>query len=312
MLQAYPYQRLLKIAKYVLLLAISGFIFYKLIYAYKIDQLFREFSRNDHTTSLWFLFMAISLVWLNWGIESIKWKYLIEKFEKVSFWNSYKAVLSGVTLSIITPNQIGDIAGRIIHLQVLNKIKGSLIMVIGHTAQMLITCFFGIFALWFFWGQQYGIFLPLLSIVIMSLSIFVYLDLKRVFSKIETISWVRHFEKYLNVFASYTPGELLKVLFISFVRYLVFLAQYYFLLKFFDVQVEPFQAIICIMAIFCIQSVVPSFLLLELGLRGASALFVFNWVGIHSAGILLTAYSLWIINIMIPALFGMWFIYKVK
>ena len=95
-------------------------------------------------------------------------------------------------------------------------------------------------------------------------------------------------------------------------RYLVYLSQYYFLLQFFKVEIDLVPTIACIIGTFCVQSVVPSFLLLEIGLRGASALTFFTIFTNNQEGILLAAYSLWVINILLPALLGMYFIYKVK
>ncbi len=312
MIQLHQYQRLLKIAKFVLLLAVSLFIFYKIIFAYKIDERYSSFSKEDHVNSFWFLVLALVLVLVNWGLESLKWKFLIQKFEKLSFFLSFKAVLSGVCLSIITPNQIGDFAGRVIHLHVLNKIKGSLVTVIGHTAQVLITCFFGLFALWFLRAQELTFAIPVISVFLILFSTWVYLNLQFIYRKIKHFSWVHKIEKYLIVFESYSRLELFKVLLISCIRYIVFLLQYYLLVRFFDIQISPLQALACISATFCVQSVVPSFFLLELGLRGQSALWFFGMYSHNNQAILLAAYSLWIINMMIPALLGMWFIYKVK
>ncbi|MBC7382055.1 MAG: flippase-like domain-containing protein [Bacteroidia bacterium] len=311
------------------------FIFYKLVYRYKINSLFYEFSESDHTASLFYLVFALLLVFFNWGIESYKWQRLILKYEKLSFKSAFKAVLSGVSLSIITPNQIGDFAGRVIHLQVLNKIKGSLVTVIGHTAQVLVTCFFGLFAVWHLllrsdagilavhkinintglvnFDAGYGhYFIPVFFIFLSLLAVWLYLNLQYVYIYLRRFHWVIKFEKYIEVFGAYKSKELSIILFISFLRYLVFLLQYYLLLLFFDVHIQFLTAISCIVATFCIQSMVPSFFLLEIGLRGASALWFFGMFSTHTSGILMAAYSLWIINMMMPALLGMWFIYKVR
>ncbi len=336
MLQTHQYQKLIKAAKFAVLLVTSLFIIYKLVYRYKINKLFQQFSAGEQLNSYLFLIAALILVLLNWGLESVKWQKLINKYEPLTFSASYKAVLSGVCLSIITPNQIGDFAGRVIHLQILNKIKGSLVTVIGHTAQVLITCFFGLFALWNLviiiqnkgvqfteninWSIDlietaspfYTYFIPVLFILLMVLSTWIYLNMQTVYVYFKKFAWIVKLEKYVQVFEAYSPRELFVVLGISFVRYLVFLLQYYLLLVFFNVEIPPLYAVCCIIATFCVQSIVPSFFLLEIGLRGASALWFFGMFSNQTPGILMAAYSLWIINMMLPALLGMWFIYKVK
>jgi hypothetical protein len=311
--QTTQYQKAIKIAKNVLVLVLTVFIFYKLIYAYHINSLFQRFELKQQIGSIYWLLVASFLLIFNWGIEALKWKLLIQKYEPIDYKTAIKAILSGVTLSIITPNQIGDFAGRVIHLEVLNKIKGSLVAVIGHTAQVIITLFFGLFSLSFFSEQLpgYWYLLPL-GYGLIFLLILVYLNLSLVYSKINKLTWFVKFEQYVNVFGAYNRQELGLLLLLSFLRYTVFLTQYYLLLRFFKVDIDFFPALACIIATFCVQSVVPSFLLLEIGLRGATALMFFSLYSLNQEGILLAAYSLWIVNMLFPAILGMYFIYKVR
>jgi hypothetical protein len=311
--QTTQYQNAIKIAKIALVVVLTVFIFYKLIYTYHINTLFQRFELKQEVGAFYFLLITIFLVVFNWGVEALKWQLLIKKYEPIDYKTALKAILSGVTLSVITPNQIGDFAGRVIHLEVLNKIKGSLVAVIGHTAQVIVTLFFGLFSLLFFRDNLFGFwYLVPIGFVVLFLVIFVYLNLNFVYSKVRNLKLFVRFEQYVNVFGSYKRKELALLLLLSFLRYVVFLSQYYFLLVFFKVDIEPIPALSCIVATFCVQSVVPSFLLLEIGLRGATALMFFSLYSLNQEGILLAAYSLWIINMLFPAILGMYFIYKVR
>ncbi|MBP6303552.1 MAG: hypothetical protein KA501_09240, partial [Bacteroidia bacterium] len=51
--------------------------------------------------------------------------------------------------------------------------------------------------------------------------------------------------------------------------------------------------------------VVPSFTLSDLGIRGASALYFFSFFTNKHLAILLSAYGLWVINLIVPALLGL-------
>lgn len=294
-------------------MVLTGFVFYKLVYSYHINQLWARFEPNEGTGSSVFLMLACLGMFFNWGLEAIKWKMLIRKFEAVSSFTAVKAVLSGVTLSIITPNQIGDFAGRVIHLELLNKVRGSLITVIGHTAQVIITLVFGFISLSFFSIHYAGVWywIPVAAIIV-ALALWIYLNLARVYRWFDQFKWFIRFEKYADVFAAFQNKELLQILLLSFLRYLIFLFQYYALLLFFQVDIGLLPALACIIGTFCIQSVVPSFLILELGLRGASALAFFTLFSNNHDGILLAAYSLWMVNMLVPAILGMYFIYKAK
>ncbi len=299
-----------------------AFIVYKLFVAYKIDEKFSSFTFDFSIINIIFLFLAIVLVLANWGLETAKWHLLINQFEKLSYYNSLKAIFSGVTLSIITPNQIGDFAGRVIHLQTLNKIKGSLITIIGHTAQVIVTGIFGSYALLAFAAKlDYDIYLKwkviaLVILIIHVLVVIAFLNIHLLYRLFQTNKWIKKYEQYIQIFNAYTKSQLAKLLVLSMLRYIVFLTQYVLLLYFFGVHIGFLNAIIGVISIFCIQSIVPSFILLDIGLRGASALFIFgelsNYDKSIELGVLLSAYSLWIINMMIPALLGLYFILKQK
>jgi hypothetical protein len=296
------------------------FILYKLFVAYQIDKKVIQFHFNFSFQNSLFLFFAVLLLFANWGLETSKWFLLINQFEKTSYINSLKAVLSGVTLSIITPNQIGDFAGRVIHLHTLDKIKGSLITVISHTAQVLATIIFGMYALlaftakadfyvYIYWKQ-----IAFAFFVTHIFAIIGYIRLDLLYNILSRTRFFNKIEKYVIVFKSYSKTQLTKVLFFSIFRYIVFLTQYVLLLQFFGVNIGLLNCVIGVIAVFCIQSVVPSFFLLDIGVRGAAAIFVFeelsNFDKSIELGVLLSAYSLWIINMMIPALLGLIFIIK--
>lgn len=313
MFQTPTYQKVIKVAKPVLILVITLFVFFKLFYSYHINTLFTRFELNNTIGSWYYLAATIALLFFNWGIESYKWQLLINRFEPISFFTAVKAVLSGVTLSIITPNQIGDFAGRVIHLEVLNKIKGSLVTVIGHTAQVIVTLTFGLFSLRYFSDSIPAIkpWMPL-GYVLIPISILGYLKLDWVYKHVAHWPYLKKVEKYIEVFGQYSIGTLSQLLTLSFLRYAVFLCQYFLLIRFFHVQIDWLPALACIVATFCVQSVFPSFLLLEIGLRGVSALYFFSMFSAQHEGILLAAYSLWMINMLVPGILGMYFIYKVR
>ena len=89
------------------------------------------------------LVLIFLMMFLNWLIEAIKWKFLIAKIEKVSILTSLRAVFSGITVSVFTPNRIGEYGGRVFCLEKADRIQGVLITILGSMAQLLTTIFFG-------------------------------------------------------------------------------------------------------------------------------------------------------------------------
>jgi uncharacterized membrane protein YbhN (UPF0104 family) len=308
-----PYvKKIITVVKFALLPITFGFIFYKLFYAYDIDKLWHESTVVWDTQSMGLLFFTLLLMVFNWLLETLKWRLLVQKNENITFTEALQGVLSGVALNMITPNQLGDFVGRVIHLKKLDKVRGTLITVIGHTAQVIMTAAFGLCALtWFLLynqtiTEQQSNTAYLILLVLVILTIAAYLNMAWL-SKLKITAKIK---PYLDVFKLYKRSELVQILMVSFLRYIIFLSQYYCLLLLFRVDVTFAQGMACIIATLCAQSFVPSFILVEVGMRGASALWFFGMFTAVVTPVLLTAYSLWIINLMIPGLVGLVFIIK--
>ena len=95
---------------------------------------------NEH----WFIMIIVLIMmFLNWFLESLKWKFLISKIEKITIKRSIRAVFSGITVSAFTPNRVGEYGGRVFCLDTADRIQAVLITVIGSMAQLLTTIFFG-------------------------------------------------------------------------------------------------------------------------------------------------------------------------
>src|SRR5690349_8056149 len=58
-----------------------------------------------NTDRIWIVFFVLVLMLVNWGIETIKWKLAVQRVQKVNFITAFKAVLSGVSFSVSTPNR---------------------------------------------------------------------------------------------------------------------------------------------------------------------------------------------------------------
>ena len=54
---------------------------------------------------IFFLFGAVLLIPVNWGLEALKWKTAIKSTYPISFINAFKAVLSGISISVTMPNR---------------------------------------------------------------------------------------------------------------------------------------------------------------------------------------------------------------
>ena len=97
---------------------------------------------------------------------------------------------------------------------------------------------------------------------------------------------------------------LLKVLGFSSTRYVVFSLQYWFLMNVFGLDLSFSIACTIIPIIFLVQTIVPSIAVAELGIRGNVALYLLTPFAENAIGIIAATFSLWLINLIIPAVIG--------
>ena len=120
------------------------------------------------------------------------------------------------------------------------------------------------------------------------------------------------FSYFIQKLEDFGWKELLKVLLVSFVRYLVFVTQYLLLLQVFNVGVDMFTAFWLITIMFLALAIVPTIALAELGIRGKISIFLFGLFSTNTLGIVLTASAIWLINLVVPALAGSLFMVGIK
>ena len=89
--------------------------------------------------------LVVLMMLLNWFLESLKWRFLISKIERVTIKRSVRAIFSGITVSAFTPNRVGEYAGRVFCLDKGDRIQAVLITVIGSMAQLITTIVFGLY-----------------------------------------------------------------------------------------------------------------------------------------------------------------------
>ena len=106
--------------------------------------------------------------------------------------------------------------------------------------------------------------------------------------------------------------ELLKVLLLSIARYAIFVVQYLLLLQLFKVEIAASSSVWLITIMFLALAIVPTIALAELGVRGKLSIYIFGLFSVNTLGILFTATTIWLINLVVPALAGSLFLLGIK
>ena len=246
----------------------------------------------------------------------------IKKHEKISFFKSVKAVFSGISISIFTPNRIGEFGGRIFHLDKANRYKAIVITLFGSYSKYIINVALGSIGFLFlplfitegdFTFNSYLYYTIIFIIVLLNLFLFsLYLNPSLLTSLISKLKLLKNLSDYIEVLTIYSLKELIVVLTYSFLRYLVFTFQYFLLLKMFGIELSLFEGFLMISITFFVSSVIPSFAWTEILVRSSIAISFIGLLSSNNMGIASATFVLWIINIAIPALIGIIFIFKLK
>ncbi len=286
---------------------------------FNIDYIFLKIKKNYFVIILVVFFMFI-----NWFLESLKWRFLISKIEKISIKRSIRAIFSGITISTFTPNRVGEYGGRVFCLQKGDRIQAVLITVIGSMAQLLTTIIFGLIGVLLLPNLMPGFesFLsdlvfayPIMVFIIILLIVLllgVFFNTSVLSILLSKIKFLRKFVKYTNVFSFYSYSDLLEVLLYSIARYLVFTFQFFILLQVFDVHVSYIDMMILSTNMLFIISIIPTIAITEIGVRGSVALFLFSLVSTNTLGILSATLIMWVINLLLPAMIGTIFIFTLQ
>ncbi len=265
--------------------------------------------------------LVIILAFVNWGIEARKWQVLMNNLEPLSYWVALKGVLSGVSLSLNTPNRIGEYGGRMLYVKEGNKLKSVSLSIAGSICQLTITFLMGcgglifllntahtteigVIGLSFFWLRTL-LLLSVFATLILLVFLFRLSWLIKIFDKIPAIS---KYVEYIRVLDEFTPALMTRLLSLSFFRYLVFVFQYVLLLHVFKVEVGWQQGFWLISILHLVMAIVPTFAIADLGIRGKFSIELLSLYSINTVGIIGTTFGIWFINLFMPAFAGSFFI----
>ena len=291
------------------------FVLYKkLVVNQNVSEIFKEI-KTTFTNNNQFMLMltAVLLVPLNIYLEGIKWKLQIKPIENISNWKSFLSIFTGISAGMFFPNRMGNFLGRIFMLEKGDRIKASLTTLVGGMAQMIATVSIGLIAALFFFKKNY-ILICVVFFIVISLLILMYFNI-HLLKYIQFIIPKRFKEKteeYFKVFSLYNKTELLKILILSLVRYFLYTFQFVLLIWSFDIPLNYLNAMIPISLTYLMMMIVPFITITEIAVRGSVSILIFEkWMIMNeintSFGMMVFSASslLWIFNIAIPALIGL-------
>lgn len=258
------------------------------------------------------LFLVLLLMPINWFMEVLKWKYSIKPITSITISKASVGVLAGVALGFVTPHAIGDYFAKVFSLTHHNRKKALGLILISRMMQMVPTAIFGILAFYFYSIQRLShidfpitfsntvlSFLGLLLAVVL-LFIFQNRNHPKIRDYVEPVRKMGF--KLISLLAT-----------LSVARYLIFSIQFLLLLSVLNLKISTFMQFMGVAFMFLAKSILPTFnFLSDLGIREFSVALFFETMKVEVAPVIACGLILWLINIALPALIGLFFIPQLK
>ncbi|MDB4539078.1 flippase-like domain-containing protein [Saprospiraceae bacterium] len=306
----------------VVIVILLSYVIYQQVFAKEnAEEIWKNFLQNLTFDKIHWLFITAVLIPINWTFETLKWQVLIKDFEKLSFGKAYQAILSGITFSLFTPNRIGEYGGRILLVKPENNWKAVIATLVGSFSQLLVLLSCGILGLLLFIylfleiDQWIWLSIFFVGILFTFLMLFCFYNIDLVIPIVKRIPFaykLRRFVNDVNVLRNYSSSILSLALLFSFLRYVTYTLQYFFMLQFFGIKVSIIKGLAGIATIYLLQTSIPLPPIWDLFARGQIALEIWGFSSENEIGILASTFTLWVLNLIIPALIGTIFIVRIN
>lgn len=262
--------------------------------------------QNKH--SAWFVFIVLTLTFLNRFLEILKWQNLASTIKTISLGKATEQVMAALTAGIFTPNGIGEYAAKALYYKK-NQAKEIIFLnIICNGVQLIIAVIIGLAGLVVFnllYKVMPATLLLTLLGIITAVIILVFLSrkitlkgysLQRIFEKVNAIPAVIHRRNMLLAIG----------------RYMCLVHQHYFIFLAFGVEL-PYPVMISVIAcVYFLGSSLPSFQMLDFAVRGSVAVYFFGVLGVNEWIVVLAATLQWLLNIVIPVAIGSYFVFRFK
>jgi uncharacterized membrane protein YbhN (UPF0104 family) len=271
----------------------------------------------------WKIWATLLLMTVNWGLEAKKWQLTNRMLQSLTFWQSFKAVLTGTAIAAFTPNRVGEYFGRMLYIEEGKRARSIALTIVGSLAQFAVTLVCGIAGILYLeWHlhhhtnvshafQQAS--LNLLLLIISGGLVLLLIFYFRLPGMVRKIAKWGKFTQYVKILMDLPLKVLLQILCLSFARYTVFIVQYGLLFSVFSVELSFAQLFGGISVMYLVMAVVPTFTFLtDLGLRWEAGIKIMELFSNNMVGVLAASLGIWLINLIIPALIGSLLILSIK
>jgi len=296
--------------KLIIIILTTVFLYTKLTDNKNLSNFLLTMRQLDHYTVLLTLIMVTALMVTNWVSEAYKWMIMINNVEQISLWKSFHTIICGLTVGILTPNRIGEYSTRIMFLSPRKRLVGVIIIGVGAFAQLIaVTVMAGIAIPLFIYYYKpeyisWNYIIISTSIIYCTLLISAYFNIKHVDLLINKIRFLKKYRRLFTVLSTYKRAFLLRILCICFGRLFILITQYYLLINLLIPAITFPQVALMIAVMISFQTIIPTIDILDVGVRGATAVYLFGFITFNDVAIVASTTAIWFINLIVPAIVG--------
>ena len=314
-----PTKKILSVFIKITILGLAFWYIYNRLSNYSGISDFRIIINKLNPSDVWIVLSCqILLMLLNWFLEALKWKYLVQKIEIITTWKAVESVFCGLTWAVFTPNRIGEYGGRVFFLSPNKRIKGAIAMTVGALGQMVLINVLGSLALsWFIFkyidlNPIMNLSIAILALVFSGFFLLFFFNIHWINGLLSKIKFMRPYKRYFIIFSKFKLSELLHMSMYSISRILIFSTQYFLIIHFLIPEIDSLDVVLILFIFYFVQSTIPSLDLLDIGLRATTAAYFFSFVTSQEIAIMAAVASIWLINLIIPAILGSVFVLKLN
>ncbi|HUR30393.1 MAG TPA: lysylphosphatidylglycerol synthase domain-containing protein [Saprospiraceae bacterium] len=266
---------------------------------------FQTFHIESWKRSGWYIALVFVLMPVNWWLETLKWHGFLSVHARVGFRRAFKAVTSGIALSLFTPNRIGEYGGRILFMPYAVRWPVVFSTLMGSVSQNLVA--FGMGTMAFILLFKGLILFKILGIALLALGAVAYFKMHQVIQWVCRWNLHKSFLRLINQLAflkDYHSRLLFRSLVIAFLRYVVYISQFVLLLNAFEPQTSVAQLFLGVSCLYLFHTIIPMPPVADVLARTNIALILWSGTGMSELSISLASFIVWIINLLIPAILG--------
>lgn len=306
-----------KVKKHLILnilvvILVFGFVFSKILNQW--DSNFIGLLHFEYLQArVYFIFLVLLLALLNWIIEAYKWQFAIKEFQPMGIFSALKTIWYGIGAGLFTPNRIGDPIARVALLPPASRGQGAVMAAVCAMAQQLATILFGLVGIFFFYGYNSVPVTGFESIfAIISVLGLLFITLAVVFKYKNLAIWFQRFKpvqrwlKRVNLSLNAPSKKTMPIVLLSLLRYAVFSSQLLLMMYFFGYNANCTSLYMAIFITYLFASVIPTFAVAEVAVRAGFAITFIGILWPNATGITFATLSLWLINVALPGIIGVW------